>query len=558
MAAIEGKRISDLANNASIDGTAIFPHTQNGSTMRVSLSSVTDYILAQVDEDTVKDAVNEWMTNHPDVTTTVQDGAISTVKLANDAVTSEKIKNGTIAGIDLSMDLLNAICASGSASGSVATFPDGAYGLPLKSCIVSVNPVQAGSGDPSPTNIRPITGWTGANVIRTGRNIFGGNLLRDGIKASIPTASDYADIRAIDYAVTVPAYGSFTKAVGLDGKFKENTAYTFIVTLETTQSRSTNMRIYYTDGTHINIPDVSGINTKETKVVVTSPNKTVWSISRVYSDTSVTRVYYDESGLFEGVLTLSDFEQYIGETYPITWSEAGTVYGGTLDVINGTLTKEYESVDLGTRNWSYNSSIGAFYSSLPDIITTGYTNAMKAPIVCDKYVTVAYYPDGAGAFGGNDKCVAFAFQSGRRLYVKDSAYTDVATFNAAISGTMLVYKLAEPVTYQLAPTEITTLIGENNIWADCGEVSVEYFAKTQTYIEQRINATKSIITGVEAGFIATKNYAIGDLMIVGDTLYIATAAIANGGTITPGTNVTATTVADNLGGSLPSAQGVSF
>ena len=172
MADVVGKRISDLANNASIDGTAIFPHTQNGSTMRVSLSSVTDYILAQVDEDTVKDAVNEWMTDHPDVTTTVQDGAISTVKLANDAVTSEKIKNGTIAGIDLSRDLLDAICASGSASGSVAMFHDGAYGLPLKSCIVSVNPVQSGSGDPSPTNIRPITGWTGANVARCGKNLF--------------------------------------------------------------------------------------------------------------------------------------------------------------------------------------------------------------------------------------------------------------------------------------------------------------------------------------------------------------------------------------------------
>jgi ribosomal protein L11 len=32
--------------------------------------------------------------------------------------------------------------------------------------------VQAGSGDPSPTNVRPITGWTGAKVMRCGKNFL--------------------------------------------------------------------------------------------------------------------------------------------------------------------------------------------------------------------------------------------------------------------------------------------------------------------------------------------------------------------------------------------------
>ena len=38
----------------------------------------------------------------------------------------------------------------------------------------------------------------------------------------------------------------------------------------------------------------------------------------------------------------------------------------------------------------------------------------------------------------------------------------------------------------------------------------------------------------------------GDLLIVGDTLYKATAAIASGETIAAGTNVAATTVAEQL------------
>lgn len=59
-----------------------------------------------------------------------------------------------------------------TASGAVASFPDGADDIPLKSCIVRVEPVQAGSGDPSPDNVRPITGWTGCEVQRTGVNIL--------------------------------------------------------------------------------------------------------------------------------------------------------------------------------------------------------------------------------------------------------------------------------------------------------------------------------------------------------------------------------------------------
>ena len=41
---------------------------------------------------------------------------------------------------------------------------------PLKECKVYFEPVQEGSGDPSPDNIRPITGWTGVEVTRCGKN----------------------------------------------------------------------------------------------------------------------------------------------------------------------------------------------------------------------------------------------------------------------------------------------------------------------------------------------------------------------------------------------------
>ena len=35
---------------------------------------------------------------------------------------------------------------------------------PLKELVVDINPVQSGSGDPSPNNVRPISGWTAAQI----------------------------------------------------------------------------------------------------------------------------------------------------------------------------------------------------------------------------------------------------------------------------------------------------------------------------------------------------------------------------------------------------------
>lgn len=51
-----------------------------------------------------------------------------------------------------------------SASGAVASFNDGADNMKIQKLVVNIEPVQAGSGEPSPDNVRPISGWTGANI----------------------------------------------------------------------------------------------------------------------------------------------------------------------------------------------------------------------------------------------------------------------------------------------------------------------------------------------------------------------------------------------------------
>ena len=54
-----------------------------------------------------------------------------------------------------------------SASGAIASFPDGAE-APVKSLTVAIEPVQEGTGNPSPDNVRPISGWTGCVISHSG------------------------------------------------------------------------------------------------------------------------------------------------------------------------------------------------------------------------------------------------------------------------------------------------------------------------------------------------------------------------------------------------------
>ena len=136
----------------------------------------------------------------------------------------------------------------------------------------------------------------------------------------------------------------------------------------------------------------------------------------------------------------------------------------------------------------------------------------------------------------------------RLYFYLDGSQTTVTEYNAWLVDHPItcVYQLAEPVTYSITAPQVRTLLGANNIWADAGPISVEYTADTKTYIDSQTRATRSLIAGIETDLTASRAYAAGDLLIVGDTLYKAAASIASGATLTPGTNVTPTTVAEQL------------
>lgn len=159
-------------------------------------------------------------------------------------------------------------------------------------------------------------------------------------------------------------------------------------------------------------------------------------------------------------------------TYPVTWqADVGTVYGGTVDVVTGELTQTMVCVDLGTLSWQkYTSGENyAFYAG-PRGINRGVFGEIDS--LLSSYEIIPTVNRTNFMNNGLDKTAVHP-EGGASIYIKDSAYTEASAFKTAVSGVQLAYTLAEPITYQLTPQEVQTLVGTNNVWSDDGDVTVK-------------------------------------------------------------------------------------
>ena len=166
-----------------------------------------------------------------------------------------------------------------------------------------------------------------------------------------------------------------------------------------------------------------------------------------------------------------------GTTYPISWqAEAGTVYGGTLDVTTGLLTVTMAKVNLGALDWTVSSAFGGCFAS------SIYGMRMNtAASICSNYKST-------NTMSAKLDKVIYTKNNGDTIYAKDSTYTSAASFKTAMSGVKLVYELATPQTYKLTPTQIALLEGVNNVWADTGDTTVAYLRADSLCINRAIEA----------------------------------------------------------------------
>lgn len=433
--------------------------------------------------------------------------------------------------------------------GALVHIEDGAYNQPIQGMRIAINPVQSGEGDPSPDdNVRPISGWTGCKLTRTGANLVP------------PFAWTYTNTaKGVTFSfspenVTITGTSTGSNAdssnIAPASPIKLFAGQTYVFKIDGTWS-TPEIRLFLRNAAYTNL--WYGDSRDCTWTV--SPSKDI-EIDRIMIRVKAANATIDVSGAFYCNLgSIGAYEPYKGTTYEVSFSSAGTVYGGYL-TDNGdgtwTLTVENAGVDMGTLTWTYNASFATplFAADLPGGKNQP-TNGQAAYIyMCSAY-TQALPTAINGAELGNNYPSGYYAQNGHATYCRvmclNSAYTDAAAFKESVNGQTLVYKLAEPQTYTLTGPEVMSLLGVNNVWADCGEIEeLAYRADIGLYLTAALNPIKEMLAYREDTMKATRAYTTGDYIVVGDTFYKAATAIANGATLTPGTNVNATTVGAQL------------
>lgn len=148
-----------------------------------------------------------------------------------------------------------------------------------------------------------------------------------------------------------------------------------------------------------------------------------------------------------------------------------TVYGGTLDVVSGVLTKKYEKYKLGSSGWVESS--GRYQHRYEGIMKSGSYYLDKGAI-CDTYPKLETLASGTGlVFGYNSDYLYF--------YIKDD-FPTIADWTTYLENNdvYVTMPLETPITIQLTPQEVNTILGQNNIFADSGDIDIIYIRRNDT------------------------------------------------------------------------------
>ena len=120
-------------------------------------------------------------------------------------------------------------------------------------------------------------------------------------------------------------------------------------------------------------------------------------------------------------------------------------YDGDEYASDGKVTRKYGAVDLGTLNWI--GSDGLLHAAPTNFaLPSSYLARAEGFIFSNKYSA-----DTQIAIDANKMTDKTALRVAGHIYIKDSTYTDAATFKAAMSGVMFVYELATPTTETAEP-----------------------------------------------------------------------------------------------------------
>ena len=342
-------------------------------------------------------------------------------------------------------------------------------------------------------NICPISGWQGCNVSRTGKNLVNTSDITDYSKWSstiAPNGNMPSTSSNLIYSLPISLKPGLQYTIYIDYKDTDIPPYLYFG--------------YYIGDTTTRLTYITtNVTTTHSYTFIALENAT-YCLRMGSTDTeqrfdgAVAKILGIQLELSS---TASSYSAYVGTTIPISWqTEAGTVYGGELDTTTGVLTVDRVSVTFDGSNdegWAkFGTQTEAWIrqswrtTSLP--YNKKATSTSIGEMIGNGAIVLSTTSE---THSGGITCRSTSYTSNVfYIFTPLTLAYELSDLQAMLSNNPLqiVYPLATPIEVQLTPTELTTLLGENRIFADTGDVAVTYPSDTRLYIEKKITELQAL------------------------------------------------------------------
>lgn len=329
----------------------------------------------------------------------------------------------------------------------------------LTGLTVRFDPIQEGTGEPSPTNIRPISGRTGMTVTHANKNLVP-NMAGQESTTSNGITFTYNDDGSVTVNGTATGNAYSRAVAGIAGNIRRPYGTYKKPVASFGSNHSVGLFVQYQKSSS-NWELVTGGGVASD--TFTLDEDYPLAIRFAVTPGTTLNNYRFEPYIYPESISDTTWVSPFKTDIPITWeSIAGTVYGGTLDVVSGVLTVD-RAIYTGT--WAKHPSYNTVFTT-PEPSTYNYRLAQYTNCYCN---CLPAQERGTTLASLNNTT---QFRASDRLYVSVQNITTLADFNSWVEANelQLCYKLATPQTYQLTPTEIKTLAGYNQIYSDAGPV----------------------------------------------------------------------------------------
>lgn len=325
-------------------------------------------------------------------------------------------------------------------SGAVVTFPDGADAVKLKSCAVTIAPT--------------LDGVSSVGVVQTGKNFIDDNL--SNIEQGT-IEGDHGTNTASNTRVRNANYTPFP----YDEIFSS-----YKLTIPAGWKLA--IRFYKSDNTYVTLPSwaVGFVTNLPSDLVGQGVTKARFVFAKT-DNSAITPEDVKNIGFqCEIGTTATAYEPYVTPTTH-TANLGRTIYGGEVDVVNGTGTDDTRKVaDLSTLSWTFSSTRGYFYTDdLKNVILSPSTTSETPDLEAENYTAVSFNNIYDGL---TDYSIAINPASNKgRLFVRTDGTNTITPTG------YLLYKLETPEDFTFTPVPILSRIGDNTMWGDV-DLSVTY------------------------------------------------------------------------------------